>query len=44
MARNLTSVILNEVKNLGLPIGSTNEILRLHLRMTLRHSPKTRAV
>ena len=38
MARNLTRVILNEVKNLDLSIVPNHEILRLRLRMTLRHS------
>ena len=42
MARSLTRVILNEVKNLDLSISSKNEILRLRLRMTLRHSLKAR--
>ncbi len=31
-------VILNEVKNLIGSMSSVGEILRLHLRMTLRHS------
>ncbi len=31
-------VILNEVKNLMASMSSMGEILRLHLRMTLRHS------
>jgi hypothetical protein len=39
MVRNLAHVILNEVKNLDLLVGSKkNEILRLCLRMTLRPS------
>jgi hypothetical protein len=38
MTQNLTYVILSEVKNLNLSLGSKDEILRLRLRMTLRHS------
>ncbi len=37
-------VILNEVKNLIGSMSSVGEILRLHLRMTLRHSLLVRSL